>query len=61
MSGGILTQRNIGIELALTAAKAALDAARARGCRRTGVAVTNRASQIMVLIRSDGAGLLLSI
>ena len=56
MSGGILTQRNIGIELALTAANAALDAARARGYRRTGVAVTNRAGQIVVLIRSDEAG-----
>jgi uncharacterized protein GlcG (DUF336 family) len=56
MSGGILTQRNIGIELALAAAKAALDAARARGYYRTGVAVTNRAGQIVVLIRSDEAG-----
>jgi uncharacterized protein GlcG (DUF336 family) len=56
MSGGILTQRNIGIELALTAAKAALDAARARGYHKTGVAVTNRAGQIVVLIRSDEAG-----
>jgi len=56
MSGDILTQRNIGIELALAAAKAALDAARARGYYRTGVAVTNRAGQIVVLIRSDEAG-----
>ena len=56
MSDGILTQRNIGIELALTAAKAALDAARARGYHRTGVAVTNREGQIVVLIRSDEAG-----
>ncbi len=56
MSGDILTQRNIGIELALIAAKAALDAARARGYCRTGVAVANRAGQIVVLIRSDEAG-----
>ena len=53
---GILTQRNIGVELALVAAKAALDAAKSRGYTRTGVAVANRAGQLLVLLRSDDGG-----
>jgi uncharacterized protein GlcG (DUF336 family) len=53
---GVLTQHNIGVELALVAAKAALDAALARGYRRLGVAVANRSGQLMVLLRSDEAG-----
>lgn len=52
----ILIHRDIGIDLALALAKATLDAARTRGYPRTGVAVTNRAGQIMVLLRSDEAG-----
>jgi uncharacterized protein GlcG (DUF336 family) len=52
----ILDHRSIGTDLALTAATAALEAARARGYPRTGVAVANRAGQIVVLIRSDEAG-----
>jgi len=55
MAGGILTQRNIGIDLALEAAKAALDAGRARGYH-IAVAVTNRGGQLLVLLRSDDAG-----
>lgn len=52
----ILTHRNIGVDLALVAAKAALDAAKARGYPRTGVAVANRAGQLLVLLRSDDGG-----
>ena len=52
----ILTHRTIGVDLALTAATAALEAARTRGYPRTGVAVTNRDGQLMVLLRSDEAG-----
>ena len=53
---GILTQRNIGVDLALVAAKAALDAAKSRGYLHTGVAVANRAGQLLVLLRSDDGG-----
>ena len=53
MADGVLTQHNISVELALVAAKAALDAAKARGYPRTGVAVANRAGQLLVLLRSD--------
>jgi uncharacterized protein GlcG (DUF336 family) len=49
---GVLTQHNIGVELALVMAKAALEAARARGYPRTGIAVANRAGQLLVLLRS---------
>jgi uncharacterized protein GlcG (DUF336 family) len=52
----ILNHRTIGVDLALKAATAALEAARARGYLRTGVAVANRYGQIMVLLRSDEAG-----
>ena len=52
----ILTQRNISVDLALVAATAALDAAKARGYPRTGVAVANRAGQLLVLLRSDDGG-----
>ena len=52
----ILNQRTIGIDLALAAATAALEAARSRGYPRTGVCVTNRGGQVMVLLRSDEAG-----
>src|SRR5882757_9521755 len=53
---GVLTQHNIGVELALIVARAALEAARSRGYPRTGVAVTNRAGQVLVLLRSDDGG-----
>ena len=56
MADGVLTQHNISVELALVAAKAALDAAKARGYPRTGVAVANRAGQLLVLLRSDDGG-----
>jgi uncharacterized protein GlcG (DUF336 family) len=52
---GILTQRNIGIDLATELAKAALEAGRARGYR-IAVAVTDRGGQLLVLLRGDGAG-----
>jgi uncharacterized protein GlcG (DUF336 family) len=56
MADGVLTQHNIGVELALIAAKAALEAAQSRGYRRTGVAVANRAGQLLVLLRSEDGG-----
>jgi len=56
MADGVLTQHNISVDLALDAAKAALEAARARGYPHTGVAVTNRAGQLLVLLRSDDGG-----
>lgn len=52
----ILNHRSIGIDLALAAATAALEAARSRGYPRIGVAVTNRGGQLMMLLRSDEAG-----
>jgi len=55
MSEGILAQRNIGIDLALETAKAALEAGRARGYS-IAVAVADRGGQLLVLLRSDGAG-----
>jgi uncharacterized protein GlcG (DUF336 family) len=55
MSSGILTQSNIGIDLALECAKAAHEAGRSRGYR-VAVAVTDRAGQLLALLRSDGAG-----
>ena len=53
---GVLTQHNISVELALVAAKAALDAGLARGYRRLGVAVASRSGQLMVLLKSDDGG-----
>ena len=55
MAGGILTLRNISVDLALEAAKAALDAARARGYD-VAVAVSDRSGHLLVLLRSDAAG-----
>jgi uncharacterized protein GlcG (DUF336 family) len=52
----ILNHRSIGVDLALVAATAALEAARSRGYPRIGVAVANRGGQLMVLLRSDEAG-----
>jgi uncharacterized protein GlcG (DUF336 family) len=53
--GGILTQRNIGIDLALEAARAALETAKARSYH-VAVAVADRCGQLLVLLRADGAG-----
>jgi uncharacterized protein GlcG (DUF336 family) len=55
MGDGILTQRNIGIDLALECARAALAAGRARGYH-TAVAVADRGGHLLVLLRGDGAG-----
>ena len=54
--GGVLIQHNISVELALVAAKAALAAAQSRGYPRTGVAVANRAGQLVVFLRSNDGG-----
>jgi uncharacterized protein GlcG (DUF336 family) len=52
---GLLTQRNLGVDLALAAAQAALAEAGARGyC--VAVAVADRSGQLLVLLRSDGGG-----
>ena len=51
--GGILTQHNIGVDLALVAAKAALEESRRRGYPRFAVAVTDRAGRLLVLLKSD--------
>jgi uncharacterized protein GlcG (DUF336 family) len=55
MSDGVLTQRNISVDLALEAASATLATARQRGYR-VGVAVVDRSGQLLVLLRADGAG-----
>ena len=53
---GVLAQHNIGVDLALTAAKAALDESRRRGYPRFAVAVTDRAGHLLVLLKSDDGG-----
>jgi uncharacterized protein GlcG (DUF336 family) len=55
MGDGILVQRNIGIELALECACAALAAGQRRGYH-IAVAVADRGGHLLVLLRSDGAG-----
>ncbi len=55
MGDDILIQRNIGIELALEAARAALATGQGRGYR-IAVAVADRGGHLLVLLRSDGAG-----
>ena len=52
---GLLTQRNLSFDLALEAAIAALETARSRGFH-VGVAVADRAGQLLVLLRDDGGG-----
>ena len=52
----IVNQRSIGVDLALVAAKAALEESRKRGYPRIAVAVANRAGQLVVLLRSDAGG-----
>ena len=54
--GGVLTRHDIGVDLALTAAKAALEESRRRGYPRFAVAVTNRAGHLLVLLKSDDGG-----
>jgi uncharacterized protein GlcG (DUF336 family) len=56
MMSGVLAQHNISVDLALVAAKAALEASRARGYPRIAVAVANRAGQLVVLLKSDDGG-----
>ena len=53
---GILARHDISVDLALTAAKAALDESRKRGYPRFAVAVTNRAGHLLVLLKSDDGG-----
>jgi len=55
MTGKLLPQRNLGIDLALECANAALAEARKRGYPST-VAVTDRAGHLLVLLRNDGGG-----
>ncbi len=55
MADGILTQRNIGVDLALECASTALAAACARDYR-SAVAVADRAGHLLVLLRTDDAG-----
>jgi len=53
---GVLTRHDIGVDLALTAARAALEESRRRGYPRFAVAVTNRAGHLLVLLKSDDGG-----
>jgi uncharacterized protein GlcG (DUF336 family) len=55
MTGKLLSQRNLGIDLALEAAIATHAEARARGYH-IAVAVADRSGQLLVLLRSDGGG-----
>ena len=55
MNQGVLTQRNIGSELALSGARATLKAAQDRSYQ-VAVAVTDRSGHLLVLLRSDGGG-----
>jgi uncharacterized protein GlcG (DUF336 family) len=52
---GLLAQHNLSFDLALEAATAALETARSRGFH-VGVAVADRAGQLLVLLRDDGGG-----
>jgi len=56
MTSGVLTQHNIGVDLALVAAKTALEESRRRGYPRFAVAVTNRTGHLLVLLKSDDGG-----
>ena len=53
---GVLTRHDIGVDLALVAARAALEESRRRGYPRFAVAVANRAGQLVVLLKSDDGG-----
>lgn len=53
---GVLTRHNISVDLAMTAAKAALEESRRRGYPRFAVAVTDRAGHLLALLRSDDGG-----
>jgi len=53
---GVLTRHTISVDLALVAAKAALEESRRRGYPRFAVAVTDRAGHLLALLRSDDGG-----
>ena len=53
---GVLTRHNISVDLALVAAKAALEESRRRGYPRFAVAVTDRAGHLLALLRTDDGG-----
>jgi uncharacterized protein GlcG (DUF336 family) len=55
MSGKVLIQRNIDVDLALELAKASLEEARKRGYN-VAIAVTDRSGRLLVQLRSDNAG-----
>ena len=55
MSGqGLVTQRNLSLAMAKTIAEAALGQCKSQGFR-TAVAVVDRAGQVMVILRDEGA------
>jgi uncharacterized protein GlcG (DUF336 family) len=53
--GSLLVQRNLSVDLALACATAALAEARKRGYPST-IAVSDRAGNLIVLLRNDGGG-----
>ena len=53
---GVLMRHDISVDLALVAAKAALEESRRRGYPRFAVAVTDRAGHLLALLRSDDGG-----
>ena len=55
MAEGLLSQRNLSIDLALECAKGALAEARKRGYAAT-IAVADRSGHLLALLRNDGGG-----
>jgi uncharacterized protein GlcG (DUF336 family) len=55
MSGEVLVQRTISVDLALELAKASLDEARKRNYS-VAIAVTDRSGRLLVQLRTDNAG-----
>ena len=55
MSGEVLVQRTISVDLALELAKASLDEARKRNYN-VAIAVTDRSGRLLVQLRTDNAG-----
>jgi uncharacterized protein GlcG (DUF336 family) len=51
---GLVTQRNLSLQMAKTIAEAALAACKAKGYN-TAVAVVDRAGQVLVILRDEGA------
>jgi uncharacterized protein GlcG (DUF336 family) len=51
---GLVTQRNLSLPMAKTIAEAALEACKAKGYN-TAVAVVDRAGQVLVILRDEGA------